>query len=830
MSVRRISKVSRAVASNIALSALEPALAEQPDEAAQSVRLEPPALEEIVVTAQKRTERLLDVPMTVDALQGDQLNKLAIYDFQQLSQLSPGLVISNENARNQTIQVRGISFQSYSGASAGVTVYWNEVEVSPTTALRPMFDVAQVEVLRGAQGTLRGDTSPAGQITITTKRPSLEEFTFDAQQTFGNLSTINSQGGISLPIVKGVLGVRLAGLYDRNDEDGIKNITNGRNNHTQTRAGRATLEFRPADSFDATLIYQHENADNETFAQAAGPGNAALFPLTPDGPALSPSDMKATTPGSNANQHDLDEAALIAHWDLGGYRLNYVGSYWEVKDPSVLSFDNNNVIPNPPAGAFTGTYPGLGQNLDPNTQRQYTNELRFESTRGEFWNFMFGAYYAHLTVDTQVYQGSDFADTTTTPGAVLDVPGASVAHVVVPETVTTKALFTDQRFQLTHDDLIDVGFRYTRYPQTRQSTLYIGLTPTALGVPPAFLPFACGFVPGATFGNGYCNLAPQATIPASASHVDWIGRSGSLSYSHHFNQDTMAYVSYARSYRPGGPDVGVSASLPLQYITFQPETSDSYEIGFKANLFDDRMQLFADVFHQKYKNFIGTIQGATYTQQPNPAGTPICTSGTGSTCNVGLTTNGPAKTTGFEVTLRTKFTDHLYTQLNLAYADAHYTNADLYCNDYANTGVPNASGAPLVQPNKYISTCRTNQSLSPTVGPWQLSMNGEYSHDLTNSAQAYLRGLLNYSSSAPGTPGAGLAIPATTTLNAFLGVRGSQGENHGWDGFVYVRNLFDSRYFRTSSNEQVVFGVPTGYHDVFSLPQRQYGVTVSYHY
>jgi len=254
MSVRRISKVSRAVASIIALSALEPALAEQPDEAAQSVRLEPPALEEIVVTAQKRTERLLDVPMTVDALQGDQLNKLAIYDFQQLSQLSPGLVISNENARNQTIQVRGISFQSYSGASAGVTVYWNEVEVSPTTALRPMFDVAQVEVLRGAQGTLRGDTSPAGQITITTKRPSLDEFTFDAQQNFGNLSTINSQGGISLPIVKGVLGVRLAGLYDRNDEDGIKNITNGRNNHTQTRAGRATLEFRPADSFDATLI------------------------------------------------------------------------------------------------------------------------------------------------------------------------------------------------------------------------------------------------------------------------------------------------------------------------------------------------------------------------------------------------------------------------------------------------------------------------------------------------------------------------------------------------------------------------------------------------
>src|SRR5262249_54293345 len=154
---------------------------------------------------------------------------------------------------------------------------------------------------------------------------------------------------------------------------------------------------------------------------------------------------------------------------------------------------------------------------------------------------------------------------------------------------TTKALFTDQRFQLTHDDLIDVGFRYTRYPQTRQSTVYVGLTPAALGVPANFLQFACGFVPGGTYGNGYCNLPPQSTIPASASTVDWIGRSGSISYSHHFNADTMAYVSYGRSYRPGGPDVGVTATLPLQYVTFQPETSDSYEIGLKTNLFDDRL-------------------------------------------------------------------------------------------------------------------------------------------------------------------------------------------------------------------------------------------------
>jgi len=790
---------------------------------------EGPALEEIVVTAQKRTERLLDVPMTVDALQGDQLRQLAIYDFQNISQLSPGLVISNESGRNGTIQVRGISFQQYSGASPGVTVYWNEVLVGATTALRPMFDIGQVEVLRGAQGTLRGDTSPAGQITITTRRPSRDEFEVDAQQTFGNLSTVNTQGGISIPIVKEVLALRVAGLYDRNDEDGAVNITNGRHNSTQTQAGRATLEFKPTDDFAATLIYQKENSTNVTYPTAAGLGNAALFPLTPDGPALTPQDNASVTPGPMDFYHKEEETALLARWDLGGYRLNYVGSYQDVSDPSSISFDTNNAIPNPPASAFTGTYPGLGQNLSQSSSRTYTHELRFESTRGDFWNFLFGAYYSHSQLNVEVFQGSDSADTTTTPGAVLDRPGPAATQVVVPEKLATEALFTDQRFQVTEADQVDVGFRYTRDPQERQSTLFIGLTPAGVGVPAAFLPAVCGLVPGGTYANGLCNLPPQQTIPASASSVTWTGRSGSLNYSHHFDADKMAYLSYARSYRAGGPDVGATATLPIQYLTFQQETSDSFELGFKGNLFNNRLQLIADVFHQKYNNFIGTAQNLIYTATPNPAGTPTCPTGTGSSCNVSITTNGPAESTGVELTLRTKFTEHLYTQLNVAYADAHYVNASLPCNDYNNTGVPNASGTPRVQPNKFVSTCASNDPLSPTVGRWQLSANGEYSYGVTGSIEAYLRGLLNFSSRAPGTPGTALPIPSTTFVNAFLGLR-SVGKVHGWDGFLYARNLFDARNFVVSTNQQIVLGVPTGYQNYFSQPQRQYGITVSYHY
>jgi iron complex outermembrane receptor protein len=814
--------------------------AEEAATQAQTAPAEAPALEEIVVTAQKRTERLLDVPMTVDALSGEQLSKLAIYNFQDIAQLSPGLIISNGSSANQTIQVRGISFQQYSGAAAGVTVYQNEVEVSPTTAVRPLFDIEQIEVLRGAQGTLRGDTSPAGQITLTTRKPDLNTFTADAQQTFGNLSTRNTQAALSLPIIKDMLGLRIAGLYDANDLDGVTNITNGREDHTMEQAWRGTLEFRPIESFDNVFIYQHEQGHTVNYAGAngalgfaAGPGDAASYPLTPSGPPLSPSDLKAVTPGPMDHEHVLNSFVLNSHADFAGQRLTYIGSYWNVNDPSLTSSDTNNAIPNPPASAFDPLYPGLGQYQTETRQRQVTHELRIESAdKQQFWQYMFGAYYSRLAVNVNLYQGTDSADTTSMPGAVLDRPGAADINVIIPELIKTKALFTDQRFQITPQDTIEIGARYSRYPEERQSTVNVGITPAGAGVPPAFLSFVCPFIPGTTYGNGLCNFPPNPTIPAAAAKVTFSGWSGSSSYSHHFTPDTMAYFTYGRSYRAGGPDVGLSATLPVNFVTFQPETSNSYELGFKTNLLDDRLQLIGDVFYQKFQDFIGTVQATAYTQTPNASGSPVCNSGTGSQCTAGFTTNGPADSRGFELTARTKFMDSLYTQFNLSYADAHYDNATLYCNDYTNSGVPNASGVTAVQPNKYISTCSTSQPLSPTVGRWQASANGEYSHGLSGKLEGYLRGLVTYSSSAPGLPGNGLSIPAITLVNGFLGARTS-GSDHFLDGFLYVRNLFDSHYYRVSSNVPDSNGINPGYQNgqgVFGVQQRSYGATVSFHY
>ena len=99
----------------------------------------------------------------------------------------------------------------------------------------------------------------------------------------------------------------------------------------------------------------------------------------------------------------------------------------------------------------------------------------------------------------------------------------------------------------------------------------------------------------------------------------------------------------------------------------------------------------------------------------------------------------------------------------------------------------------------------------------------------TSVASACARCSLDCLTYSPGIPGSGLPTPATTFVNSFLGLR-STGGLHGWDGFLYVRNLFDARNYEVSTNQQVSLGVPTGYHNVFFQPERQYGVTVSYHY
>jgi iron complex outermembrane receptor protein len=135
--------------------------------------------------------------------------------------------------------------------------------------------------LRGPQGTLRGVTSPSGAITLVTKAPSFNEIEGTVEQTFGERDLSNSQFGVSLPIIEDKLAMRIAGLYDHNKNDGIKNIVTGQENASQTRSGRMTLGLRATESLEAQLVYQYRFGVAETATSLAAWINtiAARWPV-----------------------------------------------------------------------------------------------------------------------------------------------------------------------------------------------------------------------------------------------------------------------------------------------------------------------------------------------------------------------------------------------------------------------------------------------------------------------------------------------------------------------------------------------------------------------
>ncbi|MFB1037270.1 MAG: TonB-dependent receptor plug domain-containing protein, partial [Sinobacterium sp.] len=132
-------------------------------------------LEEVIVTAQKRSESLQDIPASINAFSGDTLKDFNALKFGDLESLTAGLQIDSLSARSGQMSLRGITHNPASAAEATVTTYWNQAVVDSNAVFQQMFDIERIEVLRGPQGTLAGRTSPAGAINMHTAKPNLAE-------------------------------------------------------------------------------------------------------------------------------------------------------------------------------------------------------------------------------------------------------------------------------------------------------------------------------------------------------------------------------------------------------------------------------------------------------------------------------------------------------------------------------------------------------------------------------------------------------------------------------------------------------------------------------
>jgi iron complex outermembrane receptor protein len=344
----------------------------------------PAALEEIVVTATRREEKLRNVPMAVDVVTATDLAKKQIFDVKDISQLAPGLDLENNDGRSNTATLRGIAFNPDEGTLPTVDIYLNEIQADAQTVFTAIYDLDDVEVLRGPQGLLRGSTSPAGSITIKTKQASLTTYDGYVQASGSDRDAYNFQGAVSVPIVQDILGVRVAGLGDQNDINHVHNVTTGDSSIGHTESGRISVNFAPTDFFRSLFTYQYLRADNVQYQQVIGTG--ALFPtmagfpskapLVANGPELGVSDRGAVTNGPSSFRNQTHFLTLSSFLDIGDDTLELNAGYQDT-----LLKQNRSLN----AGNAPLTFEDLQTVHTPYDTTSV--ELRYYSNGREFWNY-----------------------------------------------------------------------------------------------------------------------------------------------------------------------------------------------------------------------------------------------------------------------------------------------------------------------------------------------------------------------------------------------------------------------------------------------------------
>jgi iron complex outermembrane receptor protein len=750
-----------------------------PAVAQQVVTQDDGKIPEVVVTATKRKESIQSVPMSVDAVSGDTLLKLNIQQFQDVEKLVPGLALDPADGRGQTVTLRGISFNPDTGTSPTVQVYWNETPISASEAFRAMFDIGRIEVLHGPQGTLRGQTSPAGSITMATERPDTSEVAGRLSQSFGSQQLRNTQAAVNVPLIPNVLAVRVAGVYDHH-ADGVHNINTGAENSNSGKGGRISVLYQPTKSLEFLLVHQQLTSNQVNNPMVVGQPFAGQ-----PGPTLTFDDKAAVIEGPYQFYNRTKLTSLNIGWDFAGHRLSYIGGFQQSTETNDRDTDIQNVIPH---------YAALQSVKFTTLQR--THELRFESTGTRTWNYMVGAYHSYndgqagFTQPFAYYYPAPF-----TPPLTVTLNGSTAPG----NFGEGSALFTDHRFELSPADQLEAGLRVQKNRGYGQQYLEV-------------------------FGN------KTAGLPEDRAHTSEKAWTGSVSYRHKFSKDVMVYASAGTGFRPGGTTAFVTTpGLAPDLITYKSEKSRSVELGFKSTLMDHRLVLNMDVFQQNLKNYIGRINQLRVragAKAGEPAGTgaggtyPADANGT-----INLNTNGDLLSRGIEATAIWSILPNWRAQAAASFVNSHYLNATLYCNDGNNDGVPDTG--TTVQPGRQVSVCHTNGGLTDEFGTqngkFNMSLQSEYTHEI-GKYEGFVRGLVRYTPPRYNVR-RHVELASFTPLDIYVGVRSP---NHDWEISLWAQNLLDHSPKPLLVEGGTPQGVIGGYSATTVAPERKIGVNLRY--
>lgn len=569
-------------------------------------------LEEVVVTAQKRKERLLDVPVSVTTLNSGTLTATDNVRLQDYFAQVPGLDFEQGNRGETFLAIRGITAGAFGNPTVGIVVdgvpYGSSVSnvaLGTVPDIDP-GDLANVEVLRGPQGTLYGANSMGGLINYVTVDPSTAALSGNVQvgasgvQNSGQTGD-NFRGSVNVPLSDD-LAVRMS-AFDREDPGYIDDVEGGARdvNSAHVRGAYVSALWRPTDQLSVKLsgLYQNHQVHGAPIV-TVGLGDL----------------QQSTLPGTGYRYEDLGAFAATINYSIGKAVLT-----------SITGFNKNSISDSGDITQFLG---GLSQTdfgadapgaalVEHVQSKKFSQELRLSVPVTETIDWLLGLFYTHEASGTAQEITGD-----TLSGAVA---GEFLSYHS-PLTYSERAVFTDLTFHLTDRFDVQVGGRESFMDQT-VSAVDIGPLVGGTSVTPSA---------GSTQNAFTYLLTPRFKV----------------------SPDLMIYVRLASGYRPGGPNTAhtAAASIPSSYA---PDTTKDYEIGAKGNVIDGRLDFDTDLFYIDWRDMQLSLtdtatalsyegnagaaksEGVEFTLQAKPwTGMTVTTSG--AVTNAVLTSAFPAAT------------------------------------------------------------------------------------------------------------------------------------------------------------------------------------------
>ncbi|MEO5641393.1 MAG: TonB-dependent receptor [Sphingomicrobium sp.] len=540
---------------------------------------------EIIVTAQKRSERLSDVGLTISAFTGDTLRQAAVLSAADLPRLVPGLTYARSNTGLPVYTLRGVGFYETSlAAYPAVTVYVDQAPLAfPLLTSHTGLDLERVEVLKGPQGILFGQNSTGGAIDFVAAKPtSTPHYGFDL--SYGRFNRAKAEAFVSGPL-SSTLRARIAGSIERGSDWQYSYTRNDTLGKIRTYNGRILLDWAPSDAvrFEVNVNGWVDHSD---------PQAAQFFKLGPQLPPTAallayptaPANPRAADWGTGADRprgdQRLFQTALRAEFDIGGATITSLTSRVHAKRNDQLD----------PDGMRLQGYTLLARG----EINDFFQELRIANEARNRLRYTVGANYekSHVLDDGFL----TFADSTIPP-----VYGFATNGLISDQHISSKAVFGNLDFDVTPKLTLKVGARYTKTKRSDRGCTYDPGDGQIAAVFTYFSSLVRG-TPTPPIGPGGCtSLGPTYLPEQFVGQLNEHNLSWRTGLDYHLAPHALLYVNIAKGYKAGSfPNVAASSNA--QFLPVVQESVLDYEAGFKVELAHRVLSLNGAVFYYDYAN------------------------------------------------------------------------------------------------------------------------------------------------------------------------------------------------------------------------------------